>query len=352
MDGCPTWETERALGRKVERRDYTLGRLAALPRRKCRLSVIVVSWNTTEVLRGCLESVREHLADDEHEVIVVDNASSDGSPEMVVRDFPEIGLIRNTENLGFGAGCNVGMAASRGDAFLLLNSDARLVGDAAQDLLTILRARPDVGVVGPRLIGEDGRLQASARRFPSIWRLALTELGLYRLLSRRQAADELLGHYWDHGEERQADWLVGACFLVRRRVFEQTGGFDPGMFLYGEEVEWCRRIRACGWEVLFTPAPTVLHLDHRSADVLLGSRGRIDRCLLAEDRLLRRWEGTRGLLAPPLRVVGALLRLVTFGMRALLRPREPYYRAVIWDACATLEHYWRRAKGDFRGVAR
>lgn len=311
-----------------------------------RLSVVVVSWNTRDVLRACLAAVRAHLVAVAHETIVVDNASSDGSPEMVATEFPEARLLRHDANLGFGRGANAGMAAARSDVLLLLNSDALLVDGSLLRLVERIEAEPDLGLVGPRLLLPDGRLQASARRFPSLGRLLLSELWLHRLLSRDAAAECLLGHYWDHDRAREADWLVGACLLVRREAFARTGGFDPSIFMYGEEVEWCRRVRDAGWRVAFDPAARVQHLNHQSADRLFGDEGRIDRCLIAEHQLLRRWQGALASgLAHVARLAGALLRLALFGLRRRLRPGDGYARDVVQDARALLAHYGRRLRG-------
>lgn len=310
------------------------------------LSVIVVSWNTRDILRDCLASVCRHLPAGDRELVVVDNASHDGSAEMVAQEFPFARLLRNDANLGFGRAANQGMSAARGDQFLLLNSDALLQDGSLLALVGRLASDPTLGVVGPRIDLEEGRLQSSARRFPSVGRLLLSELWLHRLFARARAADLLLGHYWPHDVEREADWLVGACLLLRREVFEQTGGFDPGIFMYGEEVEWCHRIRAAGWRILFCPEARVLHLNHKSADALFGDTGRTDRCLLAEDDLLRRWQGAWApAVAGLLRVSGALLRLLLFGLRVRLRPNDAYARDVAADGRATLEHYARRWRG-------
>lgn len=310
------------------------------------LSAIVVNWNGRDVLRRCLSSLHDHLSHVDHESLVVDNASTDGSPEMVERDFPDVHLIRNAANLGFGAGNNIGMAQARGDFFLLLNSDARLVDDSLLRLVEKLRQRPESGVIGPLLRFEDGRVQTSARRFGSLGTLAIEELGLYRLLPRERVAELLLGGYWPHDAEREVDWITGACMLVRREVFERTGGFDPRIFLYGEELEWCQRIRAAGWSVVFSPEAEVVHIGHESADRLLGPQGRIDRCLLAADRLLRLREGRlAGALAPWLRAAGALLRLLAFGLRAALGKDDDYGRNVRCDSRTVLRHYLRRAVG-------
>lgn len=316
------------------------------------LSAIVVNWNNRDLLSKCLASLRAHLGSVAHETIVVDNASADGSAEAVEAEFPGARLIRNAENLGFGPGNNIGMAAARGRFLLLINSDARLVDDSILRLLEELRERPRVGVAGPRIRFEDGKVQPSAHRFGSLRLLALEELGLYKLLSPERRAELLLGGYWGHDREREADWVLGACMLVRREVFERTGGFDPAIFLYGEEEEWCYRIRAAGFGILFSPVAEVFHVGHASAHLLLGPSGRVDRCMLAADALLARWEGpVAGALAPVIRVGGALLKLLVFGLRRLVVRDDAYGREVLWTARTVLAHYARRASGRLQDAA-
>ena len=305
-----------------------------------RLSVVVVSWNTRDVLADCLASVRRHLAGVTHEAIVVDNASADGSAEMVATAFPEVRLVRNAENVGFGRACNAGMAAARAPWVLLLNSDARLVDDSLVALLDRLEARREVAIAGPRLVGPDGLLQPSAHRFGTLGRLVLEELGLYKLLPRRHAAALFLGGYWAHGEERPVDWVTGACMLVRRDAFVRTGGFDPTIFLYGEDEEWCRRIRRAGFAVLFSPTADVVHAGHVSAHRALGAAGRVGRCLAAGDALLRREHGALAGVAPAIRVTGALLRLLAFRVRPASGDARTLAR---WHAHTVLRHYGERA---------
>ncbi len=310
-----------------------------------RASVIVVSWNTREVLRACLQSVRDHFHC-EHDVVVVDNASSDGSPEMVACDFPEVRLVRHAANLGFGRGANAGMAVARGRVLVLLNSDAWLPDGSLVGLVERLEREPAVGLVGPLIVLPDGRVQKSARRFPSLQRLLLSELWLHRCLTRETAARLLLGHFFDHVTSCDADWLVGACLLLPRATYARTGGFDAGIFMYGEEVEWCWRIRACGLRVVFDPQARVGHLNHQSADRLFGDAGRVDRCLISEHQLLRRWQGALASgAAHVVRLLGAALRLAAFGARRLARPRDAYARDVFDDARALFAHYGRRLHG-------
>jgi GT2 family glycosyltransferase len=313
--------------------------------------VAVISWNTKALLRRCLGSVGRFLSGLPHEVLVVDNASRDGSADMVAEEFPEARLFRNSENLGFGAANNQAMAAARGEFFLLLNSDAELLDDGAERLLERVRARPEVGVAGLRILRPDGRVQPSARRFPTLSRLCVSGYWLNRGLPRPFIEDLLLGHYWDHCGEREADWVIGACMLVRREVFRDTGGFDSEMFLYGEEVEWCHRIRERGWKVLFSPVGSILHLEHQSANQLLREAGRVDRCLAAEDALIARWDGPlAGALVPLARIGAAILRICVFGLRGWLGRDDAYGRDVRSEALGVLGHYRRRWLGASYGT--
>lgn len=308
------------------------------------VSVIVVSFNTRDLLRTCLASVAR--LERPHELVVVDNASQDGSTDMVALEFPQAVLLRNATNEGFGRANNAGMARARGDVFVLLNSDARLLDGRLVALIERVRAERTLGIAGPRLRYPDGRLQPSAYRFGSVGLMALEEWGLYKLAPRARRAEWLLGGYWDHAHARPVDWLVGACLVVRREVYTRTGGFDPSLFLYGEEVEWCRRVRAAGFEVRFDPSAEVEHVGHASAHEALGATGRLDRCLIAADRLTARWEGPwAAALAPWVRASGALLKLAIFGLRRLAWGDDAHGREVLWTARAVLSHHWRRACG-------
>jgi GT2 family glycosyltransferase len=307
------------------------------------LSVIVVNWNTKDLLENCLTSVATNLAQAPHEIIVVDNGSTDGSPQWLASRFPQARVIANEQNLGFGRANNQAMELARGDLLLLLNSDARLPDGSICALAERLRQRPEVGAAGPRLEDANGRLQPSAYRFGSIVLMLVEELGLYKLLPRERAASLLLGGYWSHDAERLVDWVVGACMLVRSEVFRVTGGFDPGIFLYGEEEEWCGRIAQAGWRILYSPRARVTHLGHQTTKRYLGERSRVERCLEASDELLARRSGFAGAVAgPALRVLGALLKLAkvsVLGRFGRTRPTDDDVRT--W-AKTVLRYYFRR----------
>ena len=237
------------------------------------------------------------------------------------------------------------MEIARGDFLLLLNSDARLPDGSVRALLELLRDRPDVGVVGPRLEDATGNLQPSAYRFGSIPLMLVEELGLYKLLPRERAASLLLGGYWSHDAERPVDWIVGACMLVRAEVFRATGGFDPSIFLYGEEEEWCARIAAAGWRIVYSPRARVTHLGHQTTRRFFGETSRVERCLEASDRLLARRSGLAGSVAgPAVRVAGALLKLAKISVaRSIGRARasDAEVRAL---ATTVLRYYGRQLR--------
>ena len=219
------------------------------------VTIILVSWNTRDLLRWALRSVRDHAAMPVH-MVVVDNASSDGSPEMVRAEFPEATLIVNPDNRGFGQANNQGFAASDEPLVLLLNSDAELTPGALPALVGEMDRYPNAGVVGARLVFPNGRFQASFADFPTLGRELLALAGLSRLLfgptypSYAEAAS---------GEPRAVDWVGGACMLLRREAVTATGGFDPGYHLYSEEMDLCRRIRQAGFTVRYQPSAVAVH---------------------------------------------------------------------------------------------
>ncbi len=212
------------------------------------VSVILVSWNARPLLAEALHSVLG--CDLVLEVIVVDNGSTDGSVEMVASRFPSVRLLRNRENVGFGRANNQGMAVARGRYFFLLNSDARIEGGALRQMVAYAEAHPRVGVVGARLRFPDGRWQAEGAAFPSLWTEFLRMAGV----------DRLTAVGMERGDAPyETDWVQGAAMLVRREVWEQVGGFDEGFFMYGEEVDWCARIKAAGWGIAVVPQAEVIH---------------------------------------------------------------------------------------------
>lgn len=263
------------------------------------LSIIVVNYNTRDLLARALDAVAASARDLPHEVIVVDNGSTDGSATLLRERYPAVRAIANGRNVGFAAANNQGLTAARGAAFLLLNSDAAPEPAAIPALWAALLARPRAGVVGPRLLNADGSTQSSRRRFPTLATL-LVESTLVEewrpdnAFVRRYRISDRSASY-----AQPVDWLVGACLLVRRAAVERAGPLDPGFFMYAEEVEWQWRIRRAGWEVWYEPAARVLHDGGRSSErdlparyiAFQASRVRLTRLLYgrAAAEMLRLW---------------------------------------------------------------
>lgn len=231
------------------------------------LSIVVVSHNTRDLLRHCLESVTAALAGGglAWELIVVDHASTDGTLELLRAAFPDVQLIASAENRGFAAGLNRGLRVARGRALLLLNPDTEVAPGALRALLDRLAADPTTGAVGPRLHYPDGTVQESRRRFPT----PLTPFLESTLVQRYWRRNRVLDRYYVADRpatvSQAVDWLYGACLLVRRAALEATGGFDESFFLYSEELEWFVRLRRAGWRAVYEPAALVVHHEGASS---------------------------------------------------------------------------------------
>ena len=247
------------------------------------VSAIVVTYNAAPWIERALESLRGTGA----EVIVVDNGSTDGTLELVRERFPEARVVEQ-ENRGFGAGNNAGMRAAAGRYFLLLNPDAWLTDGALEDMVAFADEHPEAGVVGPRLLNPDGSLQRSVRGYPTPWRLATEYFFLRKLAPRSEALNALFGAGFDHRSVREADYLFGACLLVRRDAVDSIGGFDEDFFLMSEEVDWLYRFRQAGWKVLFFPGAEVFHVVGASLNP-----ARFENIVRGHLLFLRKHRGTR-----------------------------------------------------------
>jgi GT2 family glycosyltransferase len=293
-----------------------------------QLSVVIVNWNTRQRLYDCLASLREHMAAVDHEVIVVDNASSDGSPDMVAQEFPHVRLVRNSDNVGFGRANNQAMRIARGEWFLLLNSDTELFDDSVAGLVEHVRSENNLGVAHCRLLFGDGRQQHSTYAFPTLKTALIEDLGFYKLLPRHRAGELLLSGYWDYDEERDVDWVAGAFMLMPREVFEATGGFDERLFMYGEDLEWCQRIRDHGWRIRFYPQAALTHFDHSSSEIRWGDE-RIAICLQRQRDIYAERSGpTRAKALVALHVLGAVMRTSYYSVRSVVGPRASAYQVM------------------------
>ncbi len=226
-----------------------------------QLTAIVVNWNVRDLLRTCLTS----LDLEDSEIIVVDNASSDGSVEMLQAEFPEVRVIANPENRGFGAANNQALALASGRYVLFLNPDTEVRPGAIQRLLAFIDQRPQVGCVGPRLLNADGSVQPSRRSFPRLATFLVESTMLQRYLAGLGSVKRFYRQQHSDDEPQPVDWLVGACLLVRRSVLDEVGGFDERFFMYSEEMDLCYRLRQAGYEVWYVPEAEVVHLEGASS---------------------------------------------------------------------------------------
>jgi len=234
----------------------------------CVVSIIVVSYNVAALLEECLQSILKRGPDGfEAEIIVVDNASQDSSTKLVRQKFPQVHLIENAHNYGFPRGCNQGLRVARGRYLFFLNPDAKLEAGALGKLVAFMDERPKAGIVGPQLRYPDGSLQPNRRRFPGRG-LAFVEstiLQRYRPFKNWSALKSFYGEDKSPAETQPVDWLVGAAFMVRREVVDQIGGLDEGFFMYSEELDFCRRAGAQGWQCWYLADAVVTHQEGRSS---------------------------------------------------------------------------------------
>ena len=229
-----------------------------------KLSIVVVSYNTCDLLRACLRSVQANERPPDLELFVVDNSSTDGSPGMVATEFPWAQLIESGANLGYAHANNLALRRCRGEYFLLLNPDTELPPDALRRMVEFMDAHPEAGMAGPKLVRPDGSLDLACRRsFPS------PEVSLYRMLglSRRFPRSPRFGRYnltyLDPNQTAEVDSVVGAFMMVRAEAARQVGLLDESFFMYGEDLDWAYRIKGRGWKVLYYPEVVVLH--HKGA---------------------------------------------------------------------------------------
>lgn len=232
-----------------------------------KLSIVIVNYNTRELLANCLQSIWATQAELDPEVWVVDNASTDGSRAMVQANFPNARLMANEQNVGFARANNLALRQATGEVWILLNPDTCVRPGALAALSGAFGNQPNAGIVAPQLSNPDGTLQPSYGRFAS----ARTEFEFQSFWFRIWPATYPLGaqvHPWQLSDYRRAhpvDWASGACLAIRRTVAEQVGLLDEGIFMYGEDMEWCWRVRQAGYAVWYWPAAQIVHYGQQAS---------------------------------------------------------------------------------------
>jgi hypothetical protein len=238
------------------------------------LSVIIVNWNVRPLLERCLASVTESAQRGglNCELIVVDNASTDGSPDMVRRLFPTVELICSDANLGFARANNLGASRAGGRYLLFLNPDTEVVGDALPTMVAYMDQHPAVGLLGPKLLFPDGRVQPSRRRFPTLATAFLESTVVQQWFPQNRTLDRYYVRDRSDDVEQDVDWVVGACMLIRREAWDEIGPLDERFFMYSEELDWCRRLKSAGWRVVYLPSATVVHYEGQSSAQVVPAR--------------------------------------------------------------------------------
>jgi N-acetylglucosaminyl-diphospho-decaprenol L-rhamnosyltransferase len=281
------------------------------------VSIIVVNYNTGYLLHRMFAALDVALASMKIQIVVVDNASSDDSLDILRNQFPFVELISNATNVGFGRANNQALPKVHGRYVLLLNTDAFVAPDTLAKTVAFMDGNPSYGVLGVKLIGGDGTLQPSCRYFPTPWNVFLQRSGLSRFRPNARLVDDMT---WDHASIRQCDWVPGCYYLVRSEVIRKVGLFDPRFFLYYEEIDHCRTVIAAGWQVIYYPFTEVVHIGGESAksDGAITSVGRQISKLQIESELLyfRKYYGLTGLA---ISVVLSLVADILAALKSLIR---------------------------------
>jgi len=285
------------------------------------VSIIIVNWNTHEITQGCLESVYEQTENIRFEVIVVDNASSDGSVEMVQTLFPQVALIKNKENRGFAAANNQGMTIAKGRYILLLNSDTLILDNAIEKSISFADAHPETAIVGCRVLNPDRTLQPTCGMFPSLLNQLLFCTYLYKLFPKSKFFGRAKMSWWDRDDVREVEVVSGCFMLIRRKAIKETGMFDEQFFMYSEENDLCYRMRKAGWRNMFTPQAQIIHLGGSSA-VLYSQKRAVIKDSSTIKMMFKHWPLWQARLGILCMVIFYASRLLGVGIYYFLRPKE------------------------------
>ncbi|HID63517.1 MAG TPA: glycosyltransferase family 2 protein [Anaerolineae bacterium] len=302
------------------------------------LTVSIVNTNNRDLLRECLRTLFENTRHISMEVYVVDNACTDGSAEMVEREFPQVHLIRNASRLRFCTNHNQVLRRGTGRYLLILNEDTEITPGAFDDLVAFMDAHPDAGAAGVTVLNPDGTLQYSYARFPSLQSCLALTLSINRFLND--------GHYPfvplpEDDRPREVDWTNGACLLVRREAMDRAGLLDEEFLIYAEEIDWCYRIRRAGWKVYYLPGVSIYHYQGKATSQTRPRRRfRINRSALLFFRKHYSWLRTLGLRL--ILLLTGIGRLLIWGPLYLVGWRKARARLeVIYNWRTILISLWR-----------
>jgi GT2 family glycosyltransferase len=234
------------------------------------VSIIIVNWNTKDVLRNCLQSIYQQADKTKFEVIVIDNNSNDGSARMVAEEFPHVKLISNESNIGFAAANNQGILSAKGKYVLLLNPDTIILNGAITKAVAFADSNPRAAVVGCLVMNPDKSLQLSCFMFPSLLNMFLSATYLYKIFPKSRFFGRYLMSWWDHASDRAVEAVSGCFMLVRQEAINQVGILDERFFMYTEEADWCYRFRKAGWQIWHFAGAQVIHLRGESSKKRTG----------------------------------------------------------------------------------
>jgi hypothetical protein len=296
------------------------------------ITIVIVNWNTRDLLGDCLQSIYETIRDVTFEIIVVDNASGDGSVAMVREKFPTVRIIENTENRGFSAANNQAFAVMRGRYALLLNTDTILTERAVHELFSFMETHHDVAIAGGQLLNEDGSRQNSIANYPTLLSL-LMNLPLLEVLFPGQYPSKR----YEHKGPLAVESVIGACMLVRREAMDEVGILDEGYFFFFEETDWAYRMRSAGWKIFHVPSARIYHLQGMSIGRDVRSRILFYR---SRYRFFGKWKGGAYNTAVRCVIVVRLIvnwllttagTILTVGLHGRLRDKWVVYtRLITW----------------------
>ncbi|MBC8055340.1 MAG: glycosyltransferase family 2 protein [Rhizobiales bacterium] len=296
------------------------------------VTALIVNYNTAHLLERSIGLLRASEGDLSLQISIVDNASRDDSVRLIRERFVDCDFIANATNVGFGRANNQMLAGAAGRYVLLLNTDAFVEPRTLRSTVEFMDQHPECGVLGVRLEGRDHSLQPSCRYFPTPWNSFLARTGLDRVFTSTRMMDDMS---WDHASIRECDWVPGCYYLVRRVVIDEVGLFDPRYFLYFEEVDHCRAVKAAGWKVVYFPDTTVVHIGGESAksDAQLTSGRQISE-LQVESELLY-FRKHHGRIGVAVHIGLTLLADLIVGAKDLVRNRRRGSWASRWQSCLT-----------------
>ena len=326
------------------------------------ISIIIVNWNTEQLLRACLRSVFQSSKKIRYEVFVVDNDSKDGSVRMVRDEFPEARLIESKENLGFGRGNNLAIPQCTGEYILFLNPDTEIREDTLVRMTDFMRSHENAGAAGPRTVHEDGSVQISTAMFPRLWtiftnnvspRKALSAFSIFRKILKIEASHSSNGSEIEgDSHTKPVETLYGDFIIVRKSILDATGGFDPERFMYEEEVDLCYRIHQAGWEIWYVNEAEIIHHERQSIRQLPNHiKKEVDWFITGRAWFFGKHHGKLHVLCFYMfNWINSLIKLPLYGVLYFIQPgrRERCRERMVWDGLVLLwypEQIFPKSKG-------